>query len=95
MIKINTYYILIQGWRAYGVPTIRSDLPAPNTRRVGDTKVSTCNLLHAVQYIYCNNQKCTYKFGFYGVPTIRSDLPAPDTRPLVNTKVRKKNIHEY
>lgn len=41
MIKINTYYILIQGWRAYGVPTIRSDLPAPNTRRVGDTKVST------------------------------------------------------
>lgn len=37
--------ILIQGWRAYGVPTIRSDLPAPNTRRVGDTKVSTSNLL--------------------------------------------------
>ncbi|XP_068752255.1 EF-hand domain-containing family member B-like [Montipora capricornis] len=25
------------GWRAYGVPTIRSDLPAPTTRRVADT----------------------------------------------------------
>lgn len=24
------------GWRAYGVPTIRSDLPAPTTRRVAD-----------------------------------------------------------
>lgn len=24
------------GWRAYGVPTVRSDLPAPNTRRVAD-----------------------------------------------------------
>lgn len=25
------------GWQAYGVPTIRSDLPAPTTRRVADT----------------------------------------------------------
>jgi len=29
--------IRTQGWRAYGVPTIRSDLPAPTTRRVADT----------------------------------------------------------
>ena len=33
------YYFTI-GWRAYGVPTIRSDLPAPTTRRVADTTVS-------------------------------------------------------
>ncbi|KAL9958296.1 hypothetical protein ACROYT_G035296 [Oculina patagonica] len=30
--------IRTSGWRSYGVPTIRSDLPAPNTRRVADTK---------------------------------------------------------
>lgn len=29
--------IRTSGWRAYGVPTIRSDLPAPITRRVADT----------------------------------------------------------
>ena len=44
MIKINTYYILIQGWRAYGVPTIRSDLPAPDTRPLVNTKVRKKNI---------------------------------------------------
>lgn len=29
--------IRTSGWRAYGVPTIRSDLPAPITRRVADS----------------------------------------------------------
>ncbi|KAK2547717.1 EF-hand domain-containing family member B [Acropora cervicornis] len=32
--------IRTSGWRAYGVPTIRSDLPAPITRRVADSTVS-------------------------------------------------------
>lgn len=31
---------IFSGWQAYGIPTIRSDLPAPTTRRVADTTVS-------------------------------------------------------
>lgn len=36
----NNQFLIFAGWRAYGVPTIRSDLPAPMTRRVADTTVS-------------------------------------------------------
>ena len=35
----HIYYIIID-YRSYGVPTIRSDRPAPLIRRVGDSTVS-------------------------------------------------------
>ena len=36
----NLGEIPTQGYRVYGVPTVRADLPAPRIKRVGDQKVS-------------------------------------------------------
>ena len=49
MIKATVGGVPTHNYHTYGVPTIRSDLPAPRIRRVGDSTVSptTC---------HCNNQ---------------------------------------
>lgn len=40
MIKATIGGVPTHTYRAYGVPTIRSDLPAPCIKRVGDRTVS-------------------------------------------------------
>lgn len=39
--KATTGELPTQDYRVYGVPTVRSDLPAPRIKRVSDSKVDT------------------------------------------------------